>query len=134
MQLTAPKIAGATADIDTNIAAKTAATLKLLEENDFVLTHFNGADEAAHRYDYQGKADFISAIDKEFLEPIINNVREPLRIIICGDHVTSSVNGKHNKHAVPVVAAQINTATIPVKINNYQDILKFLMRASDMRG
>lgn len=134
LQLTAPKIAGATADIDTNIAAKTAATLKLLEENDFVLTHFNGADEAAHRYDYQGKADFISAIDKEFLEPIINNVREPLRIIICGDHVTSSVNGKHNKHAVPVVAAQINTAAIPVKISNYQDILKFLMRASDMRG
>ena len=134
LQLTAPKIAGATADIDTDIAAKAAVTLNLLNENDFVLTHFNGADEAAHRYDYQGKAEFISAIDKEFLEKIINNVREPLRIVICGDHVTSSRSGKHNKNVGPVIAAQLNTAAIPVKINNYQDILTFLMRASDMRG
>ncbi|MDO5380897.1 MAG: hypothetical protein Q4E98_08505 [Acidaminococcaceae bacterium] len=134
LQLTAPQIAGATADIDTDIAAKAAVTLKLLNENDFVLTHFNGADEAAHRYDYQGKAEFISAIDKEFLEKIINNVREPLRIVICGDHVTSSRSGKHNKNVGPVIAAQLNTAAIPVKINNYQDILTFLMRASDMRG
>ena len=55
-------------------------------------------------------------------------------MLFVGDHVTSSINGKHNKNAVPVVAAQINTAAIPVKINNYQDILTFLMRASDMRG
>jgi len=134
LHLTAPKIAGVTADIDTDIAAKATATLNMLKEYDFVLTHFNGADEAAHRYDYQSKAEFISAIDEEFLEKIINNIQEPLRIVICGDHVTSSINGKHNKNAVPVVAAQINTAAIPVKINNYQDILTFLMRASDMRG
>lgn len=134
LHLTAAKIAGVTADIDTDIAAKATATLNMLKEHDFVLTHFNGADEAAHRYDYQSKAEFISAIDEEFLEKIINNIQEPLRIVICGDHVTSSINGKHNKNAVPVVAAQINTAAIPVKINNYQDILTFLMRASDMRG
>lgn len=59
----------------------------MLKEYDFVLTHFNGADEAAHRYDYQSKAEFISAIDEEFLEKIINNIQEPLRIVICGDHV-----------------------------------------------
>ena len=55
----------------------------MLKEHDFVLTHFNGADEAAHRYDYQSKAEFISAIDEEFLEKIINNIQEPLRIVIC---------------------------------------------------
>lgn len=64
-----------TADIDTDIAAKATATLNMLKEHDFVLTHFNGADEAAHRYDYQSKAEFISAIDEEFLEKIINNIR-----------------------------------------------------------
>lgn len=66
LHLTAPKIAGVTADIDTDIAAKATATLNMLKEYDFVLTHFNGADEAAHRYDYQSKAEFISAIDEEF--------------------------------------------------------------------
>lgn len=134
LQLETPKIKGATADIDTDIAAKMQITLELLKKNEFVLTHFNGADEAAHRYDYQGKANFISAIDKEFLGPILETVKEPLCIVICGDHVTSSVSGKHNKNAVPVIAAQVNSAKIPVKISNYQDILTFLMRASDKRG
>lgn len=131
LKMSAPRVIGATADIDTDIAAKTKATLQLLQEKEFVLTHFNGADEAAHRYDYQGKADFISAIDQEFLEPIIAKSKEPLRIVICGDHVTSSVNGKHNKNVVPVVAAEINGSSMPITINNYQDILRFLMRASD---
>lgn len=106
----------------------------MLKQNEFVLTHFNGADEAAHRYDYQGKANFISAIDKEFLGPVLKTVKEPLRIVVCGDHVTSSVSGKHNKNAVPVIAAQVNSVKIPVEIINYQDILTFLMKASDKRG
>lgn len=134
LQMAAPKIAGATADIDTDIDAKTAATLELLKKYDFLLTHFNGADEAAHRYDYSGKAAFISRIDQQFLGPVLAEVQKPLRIIICGDHVTSSVSGKHNKNTVPVVAAQINAASEPVKINTYQDILRFLMKASDKRG
>ena len=50
LHLTAPKIAGVTADIDTDIAAKATATLNMLKEYDFVLTHFNGADEAERMF------------------------------------------------------------------------------------
>ena len=56
----------------------------MLKEHDFVLTHFNGADEAAHRYDYQSKAEFISAIDEEFLEKIINNILGTLSAFFFG--------------------------------------------------
>ena len=47
----------ATGDVDTDIMAKAEATLAMLQQADFVIAHFNGSDEASHRYDYQGKAD-----------------------------------------------------------------------------
>lgn len=126
MEICVPQ--GATGDVDTNVAAKAAATVQLLEKNDFVIAHFNGSDEAAHRYDASGKAAFIEKIDREFMAAILANITEPLKIVICGDHVTSSVTGRHGKGAVPVVAAAINMDRRTIAINSYHDILKFLMR------
>lgn len=126
MQVQVPS--GATGDVDTNIGAKAKATLELLQTCDFVMAHFNGTDEAAHRYDYREKAAFIEKIDQEFLQPILEKVTDPLRILICGDHVTSSVTGKHGPGPVPVVAAAINSSKDILTIDNYQDILKFMMR------
>lgn len=126
MELCVPQ--KATGDVDTDVAAKAAATLKLLETNGFVIAHFNGSDEAAHRYDADAKAEFIERIDRDFLGPVLKNFTEPLKIVICGDHVTSSVTGKHGDGAVPVVAAAVNTTKQNIAINSYHDILKFLMR------
>lgn len=124
-----------TADVDTDIDEKLRATLTLLRDNDFVLTHFNGTDEAAHRYDYRAKADFITAIDDKFFNKLIEEYKEPLRIVICGDHVTSSITGKHSKNVGPVIAAQINCKDkIEIEVNNYRDILTFLMRVSEKCG
>ena len=130
LKMPAPVIPGTTADVDTDIAAKARAVQKLLGEYDFVLAHFNGSDEAAHRYDYRAKADFITRIDKEFLTPLLNT-QQPLKIVICGDHVTSCVTGKHSAGAVPVVAAVINSDNKAPAIGTYHDIHKFLMGASD---
>lgn len=125
---------GATGDVDTDIEAKAEATINLLQDNDFVLAHFNGSDEAAHRYDYKGKADFIEQIDKEFVAYITQNYSQPLKIIICGDHVTSSVTGKHGRGFTPVIAAAINCEKQAAKILNYQHILDFLMKESECNG
>ena len=104
----------------------------MLETYPFVMTHFNGTDEAAHRHDYEGKADFISRIDREFLEPLLDKAEEPLRIIICGDHVTSSVTGKHTRGKGPVIAAETNgNGHFVQQILNYKDIVNFLMKESD---
>lgn len=127
MDMEQPAIYGGTADIDTNIAEKAKETLELLDKEDFVLTHFNGADEAAHRYDYLGKADFINRIDNDFLGEIVSKITEPTKILICGDHVTSSITGKHSKGKVPVVACYLNQENIPSpSIKSYHDIIKFL--------
>ena len=118
----------ATGDIDTVIADKARATLELLQQKDFILTHFNGTDEAAHRYDAVGKADFISRIDQQFLRPIIQTYHDPLKIVICGDHCTSSVTGRHSVGAVPVVAGVINTPLERPALVSYKDILRFLFK------
>ena len=55
LNMPAPVLPGTTADIDTDISAKAGQTLQFLQDYDFVLAHFNGSDEAAHRYDYNGK-------------------------------------------------------------------------------
>lgn len=125
---------GATGDIDTHITAKTKATLRLLKDHDYVMCHFNGTDEASHRYDYKSKMDFISRIDNDFLSVIVEQYKEPLKILICGDHITSSISGKHSRGSVPVAAGIINDNKAAAllkeqfKINSYHDILRFLMR------
>ena len=123
--------AGATGDVDTDIKAKAEAAVKLLQDNSFVLAHFNGSDEAAHRYDYKGKADFIEQIDNQFVDYILKNYSQPLKIIICGDHVTSSVSGKHGRGETPVIATAINCQRQAEKIQNYQHILDYLMKESE---
>ncbi len=111
--------------------AKAEATLAMLQQDDFVIAHFNGSDEAAHRYDYQGKADFISRIDIQFLQTIAAKYHEPLKLVICGDHVTSSVTGKHGDGCTPVIAGYLNTTGHSIRLQSYRDILDFLMKESD---
>lgn len=118
----------ATGDIDTDVTDKVDATLELLKQQDFVIAHFNGTDEAAHRYDALGKAQFIAKIDQEFLGLIMRVYDDPLKIIVCGDHVTSSVTGKHSDGFVPIIAGVINGDMPKVQINSYRDILSFLMQ------
>ncbi len=125
--------ATATGDVDTDIPAKAEATLGLLAHNDFVIAHFNGTDEAGHRYDYKSKADMIARIDREFLQPVMAQYSEPLKVVICGDHVTSSVTGKHGDGPTPVVAGYlpIDDDKHTIQLQNYKDIINFLMKASD---
>ena len=122
-----PPLFNATADVDTDLTEKLRVTRGLLERHPFVLTHVNGADEAAHRHDYQGKADFISRVDRELLAPLLAGYREPLRVVICGDHVTSSITGKHGHAGVPVLAAALNAPTLALpKLESYRDMLRFV--------
>ena len=135
LKMEVPELSYCTADTDTNIREKLAVTRKMLARFPFVMTHFNGTDEAAHRHDYEGKAEFISRIDKEFLEPLLDTAEEPLRIVVCGDHVTSSVTGKHTRGRGPVIAAETRTGhPLNRNIETYRDITDFLMKESEYDG
>ena len=130
--------ATATGDVDTDVAAKMEGALELLGRNDFVLAHFNGSDEASHRYDFEAKAQFIRKIDQEFLQPLAGRLDEPVKVVICGDHVTSSVTGKHGDGCTPVVAGVLRSDLLGETTKyhkwqpqNYHQILNFLMKESD---
>ena len=135
LKMEVPGLSYCTADTDTNIREKLAVTRNMLAKYPFVMTHFNGTDEAAHRHDYEGKAEFISRIDKEFLEPLLDTAEEPLRIVICGDHVTSSVTGKHTRGRGPVIAAETKAGHKQTgNIKTYRDIVDYIMKASEQNG
>ncbi len=135
LKMEVPELSYCTADIDTNIREKLAVTGAMLKKYPFVMTHFNGTDEAAHRHDYEGKADFIARIDREFIEPLLDKAEYPLRIVICGDHVTSSVTGKHTRGKGPVITAVTKSKTAnPYTVESYRDIVNFLMKESDRNG
>ena len=103
MGMQAPLIPQATGDVDTDLNAKLKAAL--VSPEDFVLVHFNGTDEAAHRRNFREKTAFLEQIDKKFLGPLLQTAKPGLRIVICGDHATSSLTGRHTRGTVPFLAA-----------------------------
>lgn len=98
-------IPGATGYIDTDYDAKANAAIKLLKKYDFVLTHVNSTDEAAHMRSPSEKIKAIERADKKILGPVFHylneNYAEGYKIMICGDHKTSCLNGKHLSDPVP---------------------------------
>lgn len=95
LDMEVPDIDDATGDIDTNLESKLKITLKLLKDNDFILLHINGCDEAAHRKEYDKKIMFFNKIIKVIIEPLLNEVDNNLQVIVGCDHITNSVTGKH---------------------------------------
>ncbi len=86
MEMDCPAVEGATGDTDTNLMAKADATLKLLDQKDFVLLHVGGTDEATHRHNPVEKAEFITRIDRELLRPIVEGCPNGTRIMLTSDH------------------------------------------------
>lgn len=126
LQMDVPALEGTTGDIDTKLEVKLQATLEQLAGHDFVVTHFNGCDEAAHRCDWAAKVAFLAKLDAEFFAGLVKQYHEPVKLLVIGDHITSSVSGQHQSGPVPYVAAVINgEQTIP-PLHSYTDIWQFL--------
>ena len=133
LQMQVPALPHATGDTDTDLAEKLQVTLQMLQQYPFVVTHFNGADEASHRHDYEGKAAFIEKIDREFVGPLLTVWTEPLKILVCGDHVTSSVTGRHTNGPVPVIATATQSGA-KISLHDYQELLNFSVKAGTENG
>lgn len=129
-----PPLQYCTADIDTDVREKLAVTRRMLSRYPFVMTHFNGTDEAAHRHDYEGKARFISRIDREFLGPLLERGTDSLQIVICGDHVTSSVTGRHTRGKGPVLSAWISGTGTAAPVRGDDDLLEFIRKVGKQNG
>lgn len=94
MGMYTPKITRATADIDTDLEEKAKVALELLKDNDFVLVHINGADEASHRRNIKEKVDFIKRIDSILIKELMEKCKDT-NILITSDHSTLCRTGEH---------------------------------------
>ena len=93
-------VPGATGSVDTNLTGKIDATLRELENRDFVLVNVKGADESSHDGKPLEKRDFIERIDAS-LAPLAE--REDCLMVICGDHSTPCDIRDHSADPVPLM-------------------------------
>lgn len=87
-----------TGDVNTDILEKTKRAIACADYYDFVLLHFNGADEAAHRKNKEEKIKFIKQIDDICLSKLLF---VPHDIIVTSDHATSPYTGSHSNLLQP---------------------------------
>ncbi len=91
-------VSGTTGDIDTNLVAKTDTVLRAAEDYPFVLLHINGADEAAHRQDFEQKKRFLSDVDRLVLKRLL---RCGHTVYVTADHATDPITGLHEGAVQP---------------------------------
>jgi len=98
-------VPGATGDIDTNVFAKAEFALKAIRENDLVVVHIEGPDEASHDGNLIGKLEIIKKIDA-MIGKILKNINlEEVSILLLADHTTSLKLKKHTADPAPIVIA-----------------------------
>ncbi len=95
-----PQVAGATADVDTDLQEKLHAAWTLAQRQDLVCIHVNGCDEAGHRQDSTQKQTFLQKIYKQLLIPLQQSLQAGDCLLLCSDHRTSSASGAHENGAV----------------------------------
>lgn len=98
-------VEGATGLWDTNYEGKADATVKALDDHDFVYCHVEATDEAGHAKDLELKIKTIEYLDERLVARIMRKVEEKkidVAIAVLPDHATPVEFGNHVKNPVPV--------------------------------
>ena len=101
--LSAPEVAGATGNLETDFAAKGQAALDALEQYDFALVHVEAPDEASHQGSPERKVWAIEQVDRGIVGPVAERVRAVAdsRLMILADHYTKISTRTHAPEPVP---------------------------------
>lgn len=103
--LPAPRIPGATGDLDTDYAGKVQAALDALSDGaDLAVLHVEAPDECAHAGDVEGKCEALRRIDALVVAPLLERLPEIepcFRILLLSDHYTLLTTRKHDGTPVP---------------------------------
>ena len=103
--LKAPKVEGATGDLNTNYEGKVAAALDALASgDDFVAVHVEAPDEMAHAGDLAAKLEAIQNVEYRVVMPLLNQMMgrgEDFRLMLISDHPTFLTTRTHSGLPVP---------------------------------
>lgn len=112
--LKAPKVDGATGELDTNYEGKVEAALSALQGgDDFVAIHVEAPDECTHAGDLQGKVEAIRRIDARVLAPLLERlpgIDKDFRLLYLSDHPTLMATRGHDDAPVPFALYDSRTA------------------------
>lgn len=98
------KVEGATGLHDTNYEGKAEATLRALDDHDFVYLHIEASDEAGHEGDVDLKIRTIEYLDYRVVKTLMERVKdrnEPVAIAVLPDHPTPCALKTHTREPVP---------------------------------
>jgi 2,3-bisphosphoglycerate-independent phosphoglycerate mutase len=97
--------AGATGDVDTDLAGKLNAALEAIAADcPCVVVHVGAPDEAAHRGERAAVVAALEAIDAQLVAPLREAVEEvDGRLVVCPDHGTDPLTGRHDRAPVPAI-------------------------------
>lgn len=95
------EVPGATGGLDTDMAAKAKAAVRLLGSKDLVLVNVKAADIASHDGDFRRKIEVIERIDS-MAGVIRRDVPGDVVIAIAADHCTPIEVGDHSGDPVPL--------------------------------
>jgi len=100
-----PRVAGATAELDTNYEGKVDAVIQALENGaDFCCIHVEAPDECAHAGDVEGKLEALRRLDSRVVGALLERlgaVDPDFRILFLSDHPTLLSTRGHDGEAVP---------------------------------
>lgn len=90
--LKAPRVEGATGELNTNYAGKVAAALQALDGgDDFVAVHVHAPDQMARSGDLAGKLEAVQNVEYRVVMPLLNQLMgrgEDFRLMLISDHPT----------------------------------------------
>jgi len=98
------KVEGATGLHDTNYEGKAEATLRALDDHDFVYLHIEASDEAGHEGDAGLKVRTIEYLDYRVVKTLMEKVKDsddPVAIAVLPDHPTPCALKTHTREPVP---------------------------------
>ncbi|MCL2545410.1 MAG: 2,3-bisphosphoglycerate-independent phosphoglycerate mutase [Clostridia bacterium] len=103
--LPAPRVPGATGELDTDYGAKVQAALDALSGGvDLAVIHIEAPDECAHAGDVQGKCEALRRIDARVIAPLLAalpSIDADFRVLLLSDHYTLLTTQTHDGAPVP---------------------------------
>lgn len=100
--MTVLDIPGATGYLDTDYAAKVAASLHFLEQGNFVFLHVEAPDECSHQGGLENKIKAIADFDAQVVGPVLAGLSgQAAAVLIACDHLTPLTLRTHVADAVP---------------------------------
>jgi 2,3-bisphosphoglycerate-independent phosphoglycerate mutase len=91
-----------TGDPSADYEERLGVTLRALSDHEIVYVHLKGPDEPAHDGNFELKRKRVEEIDKYYVQPLLEVIRDKYAVLVTADHATPPSRRAHTDDPVPV--------------------------------